>query len=160
MLGARFPDLRPGGGSTRERHADFKFGAVVCAIPVFADIRHLLVSSQETMISSKNTHRSHDGPFPRIYLLVKVRSDVCTRVKMKVSADIWVSDFTSKEDSRRINATAANDDGFRSENNCLCRILEGENGAEAPCTMSVGIVHVHFGIGNRRWSSLVRTAEQ
>ena len=105
------------------------------------------------------THRSHDGPFPRIDLLVKVRSDVCTWMKMKVSSDIWISDLAAKEDSRRIDATATNDDGFGSEYNCLCRVLEGEKGAEAPSPMSVGIVHVHFGIGNRRWSSLVRTTE-
>jgi hypothetical protein len=112
------------------------------------------------MISSKITHRSHDGPFPGIYLLVKVRSDVCTWMKMKVSSDIWIPDLAAKEDSGRIDATATDDDRLGSEDDCLCRVLQGQKGAEAPCPMSIGIVHVHFGIVERRWSSLVRTAEQ
>jgi hypothetical protein len=106
------------------------------------------------------THRSHDGPFPRIYLLVKVRGDVCAWMKMKVSSDVWIPDLAAKEDSRRIDATAANDDGFGSEDDCLCPVFQSEKGAEAPCPMSIGIVHVHVGIGDGRWSSLVRTAKQ
>lgn len=159
MLGARFPDLRSGGSSPRKGHADFKFGAVMCAIPIFADIRHLLVSSQKTTITSKYTHRSHDSPFPWVNLLIKVRSDVCTWMKMKISADIWISDLTSKQDSRRVYAAATDDDGLAGKHYCLCPVLEGEKGAEAPCPMSVGVVHVHFGIVHRRWGSLIGATE-
>jgi len=159
MLGARFPDLRSGRGTTGERHADFKFGAVVCTVPILADIRYLLISFQETLTSLNNTHRSHDSPFPRIYLLVKVRSDVCTWMKMKVSADIWIPDLASKEDSRRVDATATDDHGIAGKHYCLCPVLQGEKGSKALCPMSVGVVHVYFGIGHRRWGSLVRATE-
>jgi hypothetical protein len=81
-------------------------------------------------------------------------------MKMKISSNVWIPDFTSKEDSRRIDATATNDDRLGSEDDCLCPVFQSEKGAEAPCPMSIGIVHVHAGIGDGRWSSLVRTAEQ
>lgn len=95
----------------------------MCAVPVLTNIRNLLISFSETLDISRKTHRSHDRSFPWVDLLVKVRRNVCTRMKMKVSADIWVPDLAAKEDSRRINATAANDDGFAGQDHGFRTIL-------------------------------------
>ena len=78
---------------------------------------------------------------------------------MKVSADIWIPDLASKEDSRRVYAAPTDDHGLAGEHNCLCPVLQGEKGSKALCPMSVGVVHVYFGIGHRRWGSLVRATE-